>query len=426
MPIEKSYVLIGDDSKILKGQTIACEKAVEYPSTFFSSTPLKKPNINIYYKDKDIKVIRNSLHQKICEGSGDVLQANAYLYKLYKDKIERNHHTWVSYGITIGTENADVNPFSMVTISEHVTGGNDLTSTIEAPVSVDKWLPYVLVFIFRVSRIVHDNYRIMLIDSVKRQAVGLPDTISLEALISSCGSWINNPDYCKIIASLDMFYYRFPKSDLSNIRIGTISSRYRECAALTNYQHLVKVVGAESMGALFEWVFNSTVKDDLFRIFKSGEELDKEFSYFPYQVDFGLVQKSAYSATTNSGLYTWGSIVCVLNRDPQSLNARLLNFNSITDVVWNAKLLGYVKSNRVNTQIFFKEQNAHDPVIMSNETSNIMTGLPTGSNPVRWFNYMKSRNFAFPDECITFFNLIKESITDPRPGTIGEYIKMNF
>lgn len=305
----------------------------------------------------------------------------------------------------------------------------DLSTTNEnVSEKFDQWFPHALTAVFRISRVSHEMYRSTLIANITKQAVGHTDddAISIESICTSNASWVNNPDYCKMIATLDMFYYRFPKSIYSSVRIGTITSRYRECAALTNYQHLTKVVGSTTMGGLFEWIFNATLKDDILRIFHGEEELDQEFSYFPYQVDFGCVQRSAYSASVNSALYVWGNIVCVLNKDLQAQNARLLKFDNITDVVWNAKLLGYVKSNRVNTNIFFKEDTADNPQIISAPIITTTGNMPTGQHPVAWFNYMKGRGYEFPPQCIEFFNSVKNSIVDPREGTIGHYIKHTF
>nr|QTJ62260.1 nucleocapsid [Bactrocera tryoni rhabdovirus 1] len=428
MSSEETYTLIDDSAVKITGKQIACEKKVEYPSAYFASIS-DKPFVHIYYRDTTLDVLRASIMEHMSPGSIEITQAIAYLYKLYSARKEKNVEEWNSYNIKIADANTDIDPFVMLKVNLHPEKPVDpSTGSTARDSKIDLWLPYVLTSVFRTSRVVHETYRTLLIENITKQAVGLSEEIgvSLESMATSYASWTNNPDYCKLMAALDMFYYRFPKSIYSNIRVGTITARYRECAALTNYQHLTKVVGSPTMGGLFEWVFNVAIKNDILRIFHGDEELDKEFSYFPYQVDFNLVQKSAYSASVNSALYVWGSIVCVLNKDLQSLNSRLLRFDSITDVVWNAKLLGYVKSNRVNTKVFFKKENTANPQIVSAPILTTTGDMPTGSNPIAWFNYMKGRNYVFPQECLDFFQSVKESIIEPREGTIGHYIKNTF
>ncbi|QBQ65042.1 NP [Xinjiang tick rhabdovirus] len=119
--------------------------------------------------------------------------------------------------------------------------------------------------------------------------------------------------YLKIIAALDMFFWKFQTHEFSSCRIATLSSRYKGCSALTSLGFIASKMGLTTR-LLSLYILTRPVAKELAQIAKEGESLEDVDGYFPYQVDMGLTNKSPYSLNANPTLYLWiHTIGSVLN-----------------------------------------------------------------------------------------------------------------
>ena len=67
--------------------------------------------------------------------------------------------------------------------------------------------------------------------------------------------WTNDQSYMKVCAVVDMFFTMFKEHKWAGIRLATIRSRYKDCAALISLGYIVRVLGMESESEYLEWVF---------------------------------------------------------------------------------------------------------------------------------------------------------------------------
>ncbi|UXL90867.1 MAG: nucleocapsid protein [Alxa tick rhabdovirus] len=119
--------------------------------------------------------------------------------------------------------------------------------------------------------------------------------------------------YLRLIASIDMFYFKFQNHKFSSCRIATLPSRYRGCSALTSLGYIAGKMGLD-VRILALYILTRPVAVDLARIAKTGESLADIEGYFPYQCDMGLTTKSPYSLNANPTFYLWiHTIGSVLN-----------------------------------------------------------------------------------------------------------------
>lgn len=149
-----------------------------------------------------------------------------------------------------------------------------------------------------------------------------PDAIAITEVVHLYLRWGNHSEYNKIVASVDMFFQKFPEHKLSNLRISTTGSRYRDCAALVSYGYLTELFGMPRLTELLEWIFFDGIGNEVDLMIDSDEEIDQDDSYFPYQIDLGLVKRSGYSASYNPLSFELVHLTGALLRSPRSNNAR--------------------------------------------------------------------------------------------------------
>lgn len=128
------------------------------------------------------------------------------------------------------------------------------------------------------------------------------------------------PGYLKLVAAFDMFWMRFPKAASAPLRILTLVSRYKGCAAFTSMTMISQLVGL-SASELAMFVMTRSVAQDYVRIAKDAKYAKETYGYFPYQSDMGLVSRSAYSIAANPTLYIWLHCIGTVAGSTRSMNA---------------------------------------------------------------------------------------------------------
>ncbi|XP_049311308.1 uncharacterized protein LOC125778331 [Bactrocera dorsalis] len=199
-------------------------------------------------------------------------------------------------------------------------------------------------------------------------------------------------------------------------------------------------MGLVNQGDLLLWIFDKTLADEAMRIFKDGEEYGSQYSYFPYQVDFGLCTRSAYSARMNPALHCFGNIIGAMMTQVRSFNARMILQANVKDVISNAQLVGFVFATRSERNIQFlrsddpnldqgheeygkqKKLDSEGDDLDEEEDPNQLIP-PTGREPLDWFNWYDQVNGKPSKEMRKFFKQVQDSIQNVRPGSIGEVCK---
>lgn len=172
------------------------------------------------------------------------------------------------------------------------------------------------------------------------------------------------------------------------------------------------------------WISYAPIALDLIRMSKIGEEAADGSSYFPYQSDFGLVKKSAYSTVINPSYFFFVHGVGALLGLERSRNARMNLEYGIGGTVGNVFWVAYVhKRNHVQTLQFTP---SGEPIVnRGDSTDTERDGLTIRSNsPIKWARFMESRDWVFTDFMKDTIKKMQIELleTETRPGSIGEFL----
>ena len=109
-------------------------------------------------------------------------------------------------------------------------------------------------------------------------------------------------EHAGLIACLDMFFNRFSDHEFAGCRLGTLSSRYRNCATLTSLIFFAYQVNRKFTEVFEHFPFMELVPE-LRRLTDPNEQGEPD-PYSPYIKDLGICKVSPYSSTANPLVYT--------------------------------------------------------------------------------------------------------------------------
>lgn len=391
---------------------------------------------------QDLEVARKTIFKEIKDSSIDVDHAKTFLV-LYGEKITaRLESDWISYGVLIGARGTDINIMSLVNIRK-TPRISDSASSDAATEKDDPWMAVYLLGIYRMIRATVVEYKHLIGQKITNQLTAInKNSVDMTEVTEIYLGWVNDVSYNLIVAAYDMFFHRFQKHPLASLKIGTTPSRHRDCAALISYGYLMRLTGMKNLTDLMEWVFIDQVGDDIDRMYKEGEELEDPYSYFPYQVDLGLVTKSAYSASTNPLFFQWAHTIGALLRAPRSLNARSITDQQIMQILGNAGIVAYVYANvfeytkvyvadgekiipeKVDDQDDKDKDDKKDDESIVEEPENIDLEemIVQSADPNDWLNLIQTRSGRLPSKVRKFIASRHKMIKNPRVGTIEAHL----
>ncbi len=297
----------------------------------------------------------------------------------------------------------------------------------------DRWMTLYLLFIYRYSRATNASYQAGLIDKLRLQIASV--TLHPPAFNPPKGTykaWLNNKNFTKIVAAFDMFFCKFPNNDMSFLRFGTITSRFRDCASLLSLNHLRETAGIEG-DQLFAWMFVGTLADEAEILMKEAQELDNPESYTPYLMDLGLSLKSPYSAAVCPGVYTWSHMICSLLVSTRSRNARMVSEANLSNIRNNAAIVAYVHAKNTECGLYFTDnaelikelRNNPDPDSDVQSVADL-SDLPKTKDPAEWFIFLRGNQYQCPLEITTFVQTESAKMNNSRPGSIGAHLYEAF
>lgn len=434
--------------QIITPQIALQTKSHQYPSEWFKRNPGGKPRICALGKKITTEDLRINVASALEAGLLTSQLAVAYLCRVLSLQMEPLDEDWTSYGTTIGLKGTSISPLSLINVTEKEGMPGAMTGS-QATAEDDKWMAMFLVSVYRIVRIGNVGYRTTvakrLFDRIKNYRKVGDSGMTMDIVYTNYSKWLGDENYVKLIAAIDMFYYKYPMSDYSELRIGTLSSRYKDCASLMSYAHFKKITGMKSHFSMATFMFCPGLGTDLVRMFGPPEEISLEYSYFPYQVDLGLTNKSPYSAVLNPSLYFWANCVGTFLDNSRSRNARMLLEDDIQSVFRNAKIVAYALRNGHKTQILFDE-NVTPPepgasVPMDDPPSDDEAETPKGKR-IRftgvipeprsttdgrpWFHYAESFGGKDTPAMEEYFRTRKVTMISSREGTMGQWTSNNI
>nr|WCC64981.1 nucleocapsid protein [Chandipura virus] len=414
---------------IATGQTVsvclpANEDPVEFPSAFFTPEA-KKPTVYIK-KEADLSQLRSHVYNGLKDGSVVISHINSYLYLVLKDIQEKPDKNWTSFGVELGKKNEPMGIFDLLNVEDSKGQALDKKGQDTRLPGDDKWLPTLIFGLYRVSRATQVEYKKTLMTNLYAQCK--MRTKDAEEIVDETAeffnAWVNDSNFTKIVAAVDMYFHFFKKSDHAPIRFGTIVSRFKDCAALSTLSHLQKVTGLP-VEEVFTWVFNKSVQDDLLRMMTPGQEIDQADSYMPYLIDLGLSTKSPYSSTKNPSFHFWGQLTAFLVKSARAKNALVPIDIAYHELTTAALLFAYAigRSSELeqrfvlNGKKFTKEAGSRD------DDDNTP---PSERDVVVWLAWWEDVKHEITPDMKAFAKRAVERIGDIRVNSIAEYARKLF
>uniref|UniRef100_T1KUS4 Rhabdovirus nucleocapsid domain-containing protein n=1 Tax=Tetranychus urticae TaxID=32264 RepID=T1KUS4_TETUR len=395
--------------------------ACKYPIEYFEkiSLPSAKPPVSLPYKNVPLDTLRPVVVKSIKDGTISCDLAALFLWK-YGERLKATvNEKWESFGVTI-CEPGEVRLSSIIDVH---FGAQEILSSIETDGMVssndDNWIASFLTSIYRINCAKNENYRLELSKTASNIMVknfGKGSYASLDFLNVTYRHWIGNTNYIKIIAAYDMFLFKTNIKKYQFLRWGTISSRYRECSVLSTLIDISNECGFTNLSDLRKWVFVDSIERDLNRVLKDGQEIDKLDSYTPYLHDLRLSSQSPYSCSYNPVLYEFLSTMGVYMGRKGSMNVKMLRgpYHERRSTCFNGLVVAYL----------LREKNCEPN--KSTENSFVLIKSPIlDTKEVRreLSDYIFDKGTGISGPLEEFKKSIDVTIVNPRPDTIGHYLK---
>ncbi|AMR98947.1 nucleoprotein [Piry virus] len=407
----------------------ASEDPVEFPAEYFAKNPGKIP---VFISTRlDLDKLRQYVYMGLTTGEVNVCHINSYLYRVLQNIEDEARDNWVSFRVTIAAKDTTVRLFDMLEVKEYAGLVPDGKENANLTQTVDEWLPMYILGLQRVGRATDERYRGDLYDHLCAQCkLKSPSFESLgNPADNNYASWINDSNFLKLVAAIDMFFHHFKKHEEAVIRFGTITSRFKDCAALSTMAHLVKVTGMP-VEEVMTWVLNKPVEDEVCRMMTPGQEIDKADSYMPYLIDFGLSTKSPYSSVKNPCFHFWGQLTAVLVNSARARNARVPDDIPYQELTQAALLFAYATGRSSDLAQRFvlhnKEYIKAAPDASDNSEREESKEAPTTRDVVEWLAWWDDIGQVRTRDMEVFARRAVHGILDPREKSIGAYARGYF
>lgn len=399
--------------------------APEYTSAYFAANNHQKPELAIANFNNTAADLRGTVKAQLTTLNLDLPLAISFVYAVLKGIKVKSATEWKSFGVNICRANDEINPFVVLNVVDS-TVTSTLTAAAQANANDDMWMCAYILSVYRVNRSTYQIYTAALLDKINSQLKSLNrDAVDMTEAVSTYKTWSNDNSFQIVMAGLDMFLNRYRLLPCSVLGIGTLVSRFRDCAALMSIGYLCRLGGYEHRADSLAWVWTRIVGDELERLMKENEELDQDDSYMPYLVSMCLSKKSPYSTTVNPAFHFFANAVGTMMSSSRGANARQCLDNNTANIMENAFIMAYVLSNRAALEEIYRVGN--DPVLVFDIDNNAVNNLEPANRLARdWYLYTSDRQFMRDDKMKEFALLIVSRLTTTRSGTIGEYIARNI
>uniref|UniRef100_T1L679 Rhabdovirus nucleocapsid domain-containing protein n=1 Tax=Tetranychus urticae TaxID=32264 RepID=T1L679_TETUR len=376
----------------------------EYPIEYFKiSHPSAKPSVSLPYKNVPLDTLRPVVVKSIKDGTISSDLAALFLWK-YGERLKATlDEKWESFGVTI-CEPGEVKLSSIIDVH---FGDQEIISSIETDGMVssndDNWIASFLTSIYRINCAKNENYRLELSKTASNIMVknfGKGSYASLNFLNVTYRHWIGNTNYIKIIAAYDMFLFK------TNIKTYQIPSMGHNKFTISRVFYLRK------------WVFVDSIERELARVLKDGEEIDKPDSYTPYLHDLRLSSQSPYSCSNNPALYAFLSTMGVYMGRKGSMNVKMVRDDYEREATcFNGLVVAYL----------LQEKNC-EPNKSTEDSCVLVESYILGTKEVRreLADYIEDKGTDISGPLEEFKKSIDATIVNPRPDTIGHYLKHCF
>lgn len=353
---------------------------------------------------------------------------NLFLYhginELIKDQLNTDWRLTSNLTIAKG----EMTPMDLLKVTKNIKvdlANIDTNDQAEPPSTIE--LITMLLANYRVNvlnRNAINNYRTILItrmDETFRKEQFTPDGINTN--IYNYTSWVNDLNYRKICASVDMFFNKFRNNKYGSLRMCVQGSRYKDCSLLTDIEFGKKLLGVD-MPVFFTFAVDSSVNKELLKVLELLNENTHKDNYFPYIKEMAVISKSPYSASHCPNSHNWIHMTGTLLGETRSINSRLAPNGQNIQTLNLALSCAFSLKDRVDVKpAFAKSQDELEELQtlagdVENNTLNprlIMKNI---------FEIMNGTSFG--DEIKDWARERVRGLMELRDGTIGKYVKEQF
>lgn len=403
---------------------------VTYPSDWFAKNPGLKPILTLPCPRVTLDEARVAAYAGLVTRGTTVKIAKMYLAELMLSMPQVLDQQWASFNRLIG------NAGEAVTIGDicPIQYGNDIWEPVvmqHVPTADDdKWMIIFLCGIYRVfstSNLVHRNKIIghidqMLIQNGRQAGFYPPNVIYHE-------SFMQDKQFRKLMARIDMFYVQFPEAPHSQARIGTVPARFHDCGVLNDLAYVTKIMDVTYM-KFTKWLWAKSAALDMLRVSKIGEEINVVESYMPYMMELGLSNRSPYSITANASLHYFIHVIgCVMGMT-RSMNARLVGQIPMGALNINGLMAGFAMCSVAMVKPHFADKGVIPDTVQviieadeEGEEGVDSDPLPDDLNPYKWYGYLLTHKRQLSNKAKLYLSPQLKSLNAPREGSIGHYLK---
>ncbi|VBB35280.1 unnamed protein product [Acanthocheilonema viteae] len=182
--------------------------------------------------------------------------------------------------------------------------------------------------------------------------------------------WIQDTNYCTLVAAVDMFFRRFTNHKLEKFRACTLGSFMKDCVMLTSLNQAAQAF-ALNPATLVQYIYSPQIAEDVRRIIwgPATEEKNEEYSYFQYMREVNLIPRSPYSASLNPNLFNWCQFIGVLMGQRRSIYARLIPCSSPSMLLIYAAYVVYYVSGIPDARLQFADTPDKQELIMQSSSA---------------------------------------------------------
>ncbi|AJR28448.1 nucleoprotein [Marco virus] len=417
-------------------EKVADQTDPQYPSTYFQEKA--KPKLTISCQKIETKTLREFVMAGVLNWDIDIKYVNAYLHRVLSEVKSENKDRWHSFGLEIRAAGEDATPFDMYDVIINEDNPKAGITGVNVEAEVDKKLVLQLLFVYRYHNTPNSTH-LATIESKFNDQLNAIDGPRFEYRCPDAKTklWMQDPNFLKIVAGVDMFLCKFPSHNWAFLRFATIVSRFKDFAALTALDHLWGLLGIEGNEGML-WCWTPELGKEARRLLRPNQEISKPDSYTPYITTMGISLKSPYSATSCPATYNWAHIVGALLGSTRSRNARLFNENNLITIRTNASIMAYAfQYSACLEQQFSKDRATRRAEIekkkLEQDNPDLVAedGLnpdqePSSKDAEAWYDWIEGLGFVLPDQIRQFVQTSARNIVSPRDKTIGKHISEIF
>lgn len=395
-----------------------------YPKDWFDAHPDEKPSITVdagYTKD-----LQKWTHMAVTKWDAATLTAEeavTFVFAAFHEHPEILQSDWVSFGITIGTSGGQCRlaDLAKVTVKE------DTVSPMEGgpEYSIEIITAYVIaicgVYRFNYTTLM-DVYKRTLVDKMNKLLGKRHSEMKFSLNVTKFASWMSSVNYIKMCAFVDMYCNEFPRHIFAKARFGTICTRYKDCTALLTIPYILETLGID-LPRLSVWLWVPSVKKELIRLTKPGQEMNNPRSYAMYFIELQLANKSPYSSMLNNTIHTISHLIGAGRAQKRSVHARYIGSPDYESCAANAAVILYAHGAYTNLQPLFMPQGKGVSGKHTAAEVEDITGKPKSRDPLEWVMYLSTIDFKIDFKLKHAALLTWSKLTETREETIGKVAK---